>query len=160
MLTCIHAFMRVYVWVHSEHNSMSIFHSSSVSPSKGTASVSIWMLLGSLLPTQPIGVRLKEGRQPMSCWYTTAGSGSGLVASAGSWNFKNWLAFSKPPKGMALLAKQGERIIKGPACHKAPIKSGFEGSTCWSFCTWANPFAQRDQAFRFSELLWESHRPS
>lgn len=72
-------------------------HSSSVS-SKAAASAAMWMELGSPLPIQPIGVRLKEGRQPTSCWNTTAGSGSGWAASAsGSWNFMNCLAFSKPP---------------------------------------------------------------
>lgn len=109
---CLCTVSVITVWI--------FFHSSSVSPSKGTPSVSIWMLLGSLLPTQPIGVRLKEGRQPMSCWYTTAGSGSGLASASGSWNFRNWLAFSKPPKGMANLIKQGEMIIKAPVCHKEP----------------------------------------
>lgn len=97
--TCVHARVSMCVCtVGGVITEWTYFHSSSVSPSKGTASVSIWMLLGSLLPTQPIGVRLKEGRQAMPFWYTTAGSGSFLVASAfGNWNFMNWLAFSKPP---------------------------------------------------------------
>lgn len=148
--------------LHIERNhSMNIFHSSSVSPSKGTASVSIWMLLGSLLPTQPMGVRLKEGRQPMSCWYTTGGSGSSLVDSAsGSWNFRNWLAFSNPPKGMAHLAEQSERVTKDPVGRKACIESGLEASTCWSFSTWANPFAEWDQASQLSEWLSDFHHPS
>lgn len=91
------------------------FHSSSVSPSKGTASVSMWKLLGSLLPTQPMGVRLKEGRQAASCWYTNGGSGSSLGAGFGTWNFMNWLAFSKPPKGMAHLQRTRVRALLQPA---------------------------------------------
>lgn len=143
LYVCMHSCLHVCMCLsHIERNhSMNIFHSSSVSPSKGTASVSIWMLLGSLLPTQPMGVRLKEGRQSMSCWYTTGGSGSSLVDSAsGSWNFRNWLAFSNPPKGMAHLAEKGERVIKDPVSRKASIESGLEyllklfhlgKSLCW-----------------------------
>ena len=103
------------------------FHSSSVSPSKGTASFSMWMPLGSLLPIQPIGVRLKEGLHPISCWYTTVGSGSAASAS-GIWNFMNWLALSKPPKGMANLGKRGERNIKAPLRHKSiyEVRSGWK----------------------------------
>ncbi|TNN63732.1 hypothetical protein EYF80_026049 [Liparis tanakae] len=66
------------------------------------------------LPTQPMGVRLKEGRQSMSCWYNAVASGSCLASCSGIWNFMNWLALSKPPKGMADLAEQGERIMKHP----------------------------------------------
>lgn len=96
---CVHASRDFEPGFSSYFHRMNCFrlHSSSVS-SKGAASASRRMEVGSLLPIQPIGVRLKEGRQPTSCWNTTAGSGSGWTASAsGSWNFMNCFAFSKPP---------------------------------------------------------------
>ncbi|TNN68427.1 hypothetical protein EYF80_021348 [Liparis tanakae] len=60
---------------------------SSVSPSKGTLSRSMWMLGLSSLQTQPMGVRLNEGREPMLACMLGMGSGSSQPPLS-SWNSK------------------------------------------------------------------------
>lgn len=54
-------------------------HRSSVSPSKGMLSTSMWMCELSSLQTQPMGVRLKEGRERMSACRLGRGSGSSVA---------------------------------------------------------------------------------
>lgn len=86
-------------------------HSSSVSPSNGMVSICRWMLPVSPLPTQPMGVRLKEGLECTSWWYTTADCGSSAVSISGSWKVISCAAFSKPPKGIAdLMGVEGVRL--------------------------------------------------
>lgn len=51
-------------------------HRSSVSPSKATLSGSMWMCEFSSLHTQPMGVRLNDGRERMSACRLGSGSGS------------------------------------------------------------------------------------
>jgi len=62
-------------------------HRSSVSPSKGTLSRSMWMFGLSSLQTQPMGVRLNEGREPMLACMLGQGSGSSEPPLS-SWNSK------------------------------------------------------------------------
>lgn len=81
-------------------------HKSSVSPSKAT-SRSVWMCEASSLQTQPMGVRLKEGRERMSACRVGRGSSSSLaVLSSGSSNVNNLEALLKPPNGIAILSRE------------------------------------------------------
>lgn len=84
-------------------------HRSSVSPSKGTFSRSMWMYELSSLQTQPMGVRLNEGRERMSACRVGIGSGSSVAAlSCGSSKVSVLGTLSKPPNGNAVLGRKKE----------------------------------------------------
>lgn len=86
-------------------------HRSSVSPSKGMVSSSMWMFEWSSLQTQPMGVRLNEGRERMSACRVGRVSGSSVaVLTSGSSKVNILDALSKPPKGIAILGKKEGKL--------------------------------------------------
>lgn len=89
-------------------------HRSSVSPSKATLSTSMWMCELSSPHTQPMGVRLNEGRKRMSACRLGSGSGSSVATLAsGSSKVSSLVALSKPPNGSAVLGKKREKRRTG-----------------------------------------------